>query len=259
MNIGKKIKSLRAARRISQEALAEAMGVSFQAVSKWETGASAPDISLLPALACFFGVSTDELLDYDRYANEKKICEICNRAAALRCENPAEAEKILRDGLKRFPGNDVLLNNLLYTLPPERSDEAAALCKTLIETTQDDTVKYDALRILAEIQSERGEKALCAEALEQIPELYFTKLQLMACLLDGDASVNAANKQLWLDFESVFQMLNVLRENLPAQEAQPWRNLGVALLNTILSTRDTGLLSDDFLAYCEEFLETFRQ
>ena len=40
MNIGKKIKSLRAARRISQEALAEAMGVSFQAVSKWETGVS---------------------------------------------------------------------------------------------------------------------------------------------------------------------------------------------------------------------------
>lgn len=61
MDIGKKIKALRLAKDIKQEKLAEYLGVSFQAVSKWETGASVPDISLLPNIAIFFGVTIDEL------------------------------------------------------------------------------------------------------------------------------------------------------------------------------------------------------
>lgn len=61
MNIGKKIKTLRLAKEVKQEELAEYLGVSFQAVSKWETGASVPDIALLPNLAVFFGVTIDEL------------------------------------------------------------------------------------------------------------------------------------------------------------------------------------------------------
>ena len=107
INIGNKIKFLRNRLRISQETLAESMGVSFQAVSKRETGSAAPDISLLPALAYFFGVSTDELLDYNRFANEKKIIEIRDRAYTLRKKHPEDAEKVLREGLKSFPGNEI--------------------------------------------------------------------------------------------------------------------------------------------------------
>lgn len=61
MNIGKQIKALRLTKEVKQEELAEYLGVSSQAVSKWETGASVPDIALLPNLAIFFGVSIDEL------------------------------------------------------------------------------------------------------------------------------------------------------------------------------------------------------
>lgn len=55
------IKKLRAAKGVTQEELAEYIGVSFQAVSKWETGATMPDIALLPRLAVFFGVRIDDL------------------------------------------------------------------------------------------------------------------------------------------------------------------------------------------------------
>lgn len=261
INIGNKIKYLRNRLRISQETLAETMGVSFQAVSKWETGAAAPDISLLPALACFFGVSTDELLDYDRFANEKKITEICERAYALRSVHPEEAEKILRDGLKSFPGNEILLNNLLYTLPEERSDESVNLCKALIETAKNDTVKYDALRILAEIYSANGQKGLCADTLEKIPELYFTKLQLMACLLDGDDSMDAAQKQLFLDFESMIHMLSVIKERLiekkELEEANVWCNMAECILRAALQKRNKELLSEAFTSLCENSLQKF--
>lgn len=60
--IGRNISNLRKGRGITQDVLAGELGVSFQAVSKWETGQSCPDISLLPVIADFFDVTIDELL-----------------------------------------------------------------------------------------------------------------------------------------------------------------------------------------------------
>ena len=63
MNIGNKIKALRLKSSTTQEALADALGVSSQSISKWENNVCAPDISLLPSISEFFGVTIDELFD----------------------------------------------------------------------------------------------------------------------------------------------------------------------------------------------------
>ena len=60
--VGKRIASLRKAKGITQEGLAELLGISGQAVSKWENDQNCPDISLLPQLAKVLGVTVDELL-----------------------------------------------------------------------------------------------------------------------------------------------------------------------------------------------------
>lgn len=59
--IGKNIRRLRMEQNITQSQLAQALGVAFQTVSKWETEATLPDTMLLPEIAAFFGVSIDEL------------------------------------------------------------------------------------------------------------------------------------------------------------------------------------------------------
>ena len=61
MNIGKNIKQLRRQKHYTQAQVAENLGISYQAVSKWENDISAPDISLLPAIAKMFGVTIDAL------------------------------------------------------------------------------------------------------------------------------------------------------------------------------------------------------
>ena len=61
MNIGNNIKKLRQQRNLTQEQVAERLGVSYQAVSKWENNANTPDIALLPAIANLFGVLIDAL------------------------------------------------------------------------------------------------------------------------------------------------------------------------------------------------------
>lgn len=60
--LGKRIATLRHEKQMKQDELAEKLGISSQAVSKWENDQTCPDISLLPLLAKTLGVSTDELL-----------------------------------------------------------------------------------------------------------------------------------------------------------------------------------------------------
>ena len=208
IKLGEKIRELRRQKNVSQEVLAQAMGVTFQAVSKWETGAAMPDVCLIPALASFFEVSTDELFDYNRLEREDRVFDFASRAAKLRDDKPAEAEAILREGLKQYPGDEILLNNLLYAMrAPERSEEVITLCKALIETARLDDVRYDALRILAETYHECGEQALVKPTLERIPEIYFTKLELMAQLLEGKDAWYGATSQLDLHREGMVEML----------------------------------------------------
>lgn len=65
MNIGSNIKALRISAGLTQEQLAGSLGVSFQAVSKWETNANTPDIQLLPQIAKLFCISIDALFADD--------------------------------------------------------------------------------------------------------------------------------------------------------------------------------------------------
>ena len=63
MNMGEKIRMHRLRRSMTQERLSQSVGVTAQAVSKWESGQSYPDITLLPELAAVLGVSIDELFE----------------------------------------------------------------------------------------------------------------------------------------------------------------------------------------------------
>ena len=73
MNIGNNIRYLRLKSQKTQEQLAEQLGVSYQAVSKWETGANTPDIALLPALAELFEVTIDALFSLDEGTVQKEL------------------------------------------------------------------------------------------------------------------------------------------------------------------------------------------
>lgn len=75
MTIGSKIKLLRTNKGITQEQLADKLHISGQAVSKWENETSSPDITILPAVAEYFGITMDELFDYklNAFTNKEKF------------------------------------------------------------------------------------------------------------------------------------------------------------------------------------------
>ena len=73
LNIGAVIKTLRRERGITQERLAEYLNVTPQAVSRWECGLAMPDITAVPTIAAFFGVSCDRLLGTERDDRRARI------------------------------------------------------------------------------------------------------------------------------------------------------------------------------------------
>ena len=75
MELGKKIRHLRFKAKLTQEQLANKLGIGPQSVSKWENGASMPDITTLPLLAETFGVTIDELFDL---TNDQRLSRIEN-------------------------------------------------------------------------------------------------------------------------------------------------------------------------------------
>lgn len=213
IKLGEKIRALRKQRNISQEVLAQYLGVSFQAVSKWENGDCLPDVTMIPAIAIFFEVSTDELFDFNRLETEQRIQNACWEIACIRNDEPEKAERMLRELLKQYPGNEIILNNLLYTMrAPERCEEVVTLCKSILEVVKEDDVKYDVLRILAETYHDMGQQELVKPTLEQIPEIYFTKLELAATLLDGEDALDAAKKQANISRNDLLDMLSRLSQ-----------------------------------------------
>ena len=260
VQIGKKIRDLRKTKNISQEVLAQYLGVSFQAVSKWENETAMPDVAIIPASAYFFGVSTDELFDYNRLEAEQKIDEICREAYKYRESDPAKSEAMLREGLKLYPGNEIILNNLLYTMKAtERSEEMITICKSLIESTHDDEVRFDAIRILAQTYHETGQQALVEPTLEKLPEIYFTKLEQMAMLLDGEKAVKAARSQLSLCVEQIINMLLVLRKECQkmdqSERAKKYERIKKEILESFTKEDEEEFFSQEFSDWIEVMLK----
>ena len=207
IKLGEKIRNLRKNRNISQEVLSQYLGVTFQAVSKWENGSAMPDVALIPAIASFFEVSTDELFDFNRIETEQKVQRACWDIAEYRYTEPEKAETDLRALLKQYPGNEVILNNLIYSLQINKKyAETVDTCKALIETAKDDGTRYDAARIMAETYKEMGEYTLCKQAIDLIPEYFFTHREEKALLLEGEDMFRPAWQQKLDSLETAVSM-----------------------------------------------------
>lgn len=74
--ISENIKKLRKQKNITQEELSNYIGVSFQAISKWERGEGYPDITLLPTIVNFFNVTIDELFGIDQIRNQQYLGDV---------------------------------------------------------------------------------------------------------------------------------------------------------------------------------------
>lgn len=121
LNLGEKIRFLRRRDGRTQEELASALGVTAQAVSRWEAGGSYPDMNLIPSIANYFGISIDELFGYEN-RRELKIEQLFAEISRMTRQNSGvdrnitECIALARNALVEFPGNEKLMFALASAL-----------------------------------------------------------------------------------------------------------------------------------------------
>ncbi len=189
MNIGSTIKKLRREKDMTQEDLAEALGVSVSAVSQWELEKTAPDLSLIPPLCNLLGVSADTLLGIDLEAKEKRIDEITKKANAFDFRGyTEEAYEILTEGLKEFPDSFQIMRFLIHNLHSRSKDstlskeeqkhaaeEAIRLSERILEKCTDDDIRHSAIQMLCFLYPELGQTERAVEIAHKMPTMVISR------------------------------------------------------------------------------------
>lgn len=132
-DFGNRIKSLRLSRSMTQEQLAQKLGVSAQAVSKWESGTNMPDILLLPDLSVIFGVTIDDLFAMTDANRMERIENMLYDVRFLSQDEFLQHEKYLKD-LQGKPEHSAEAGLLLAMLYNKRANEYHELAKPLART-----------------------------------------------------------------------------------------------------------------------------
>ena len=195
IKIGAIIKKLRAENNITQETLATAIGVTPQAISRWESEGGYPDIELLPALADFFSVSTDELLGYKLSEREQELANIKKEMERL-AEVGSIEERVAyaRNAFAHYPNDYEIRDHLavcLYFVWEETHDEALfkeieSLLGSVANECNDENTRYDAINTLITLYGEVKQSEKAKEWVNRLtPMKYCRETALSGGIGDG--------------------------------------------------------------------------
>ena len=183
LHFSENITRLRQAQGLTQEVLADHIGVTKASVSKWERGQSLPDAPVLAELASFFGVTLDELVGYEPQLGREQIRRIYRELAEDFAKKPfAEVMAVCRRYIRRYGScwpfllqmAGLLLNHApLAPTPEERRDaldEAESLCRRVRERCSDPGLASDASYQEAAAALMRGDAERAAAQLEEMQD-----------------------------------------------------------------------------------------
>jgi transcriptional regulator with XRE-family HTH domain len=216
MEIGTVIKKYRRRRDMTQEALAEYLRVSVSAVSQWESGKTAPDLSLIPAICNLFGISADELLGINLEQKEQRIKDIRDEAGKYseRGYND-EAAEILEKGLAEYPDSYDLMHDLMYarSCDIQHVDEAIRLGHAILDGCTDDDYRISAKQVLCYAYRNKRENEKALAIVKTLPNIHITKEIFLPLLYKG----NEAYKWSQILIEKLFDLLGTALNGMNEQ------------------------------------------
>ena len=204
--IGARIKQLRNAAGMTQEQLGNELSVSAQAVSKWESGTTTPDIQLLPEISVLFGVTIDELFSMTDESRIERIENMVDNLHFIPEKEFADSEKFLKEKLsdeKSKAKASLVLGELYSKRASEYSELAMNIGKEALFLNPDEkrvhNVIFDSEGGLYTDYNASNHVEIIEfykDFLEKHPENPRTYLWLMDLLL-SDGRTEEAKEYLW--------------------------------------------------------------
>ena len=267
ITIGENIKKYRQQKDMTQTQLASVFNVSEQAVSRWENGNTYPDISLLPAIADYFGISIDELMGMENYKDERETDKLIalvkdNERKGLIRENV----RLLLDASVRYPKNYVILSYLVGQLVFEQceteaenranNEKAVEIADRILNECTDRNIWNYTIneKIIALTNLGRSEEAI--RIANEQPNIWETREVRLSNLYSGDELISCCKNNLkqyavlmyWtilkladLDFLneklSISERINISKKALDVLELVFEGNFGIASRNAAQMNR----------------------
>lgn len=218
--IGENIKKLRLENNLTQDKLSEYLGVSFQTISNWERNESYPDITILPEIAAFFNVSTDELLGMNKAEAEKKLSEYIDIYEKNRYKDTSATFKVFQKAINDFPSDYKILVRHMELMMCEitnenpeykkASDELQSIYEKIQSYCTDDSIRMWSKRLICQHLHTKAHYSKDIELqkkaetiLSEMPEMLNSREYLSTMLLTNkeqhsNACSNAIEKLIFL-------------------------------------------------------------
>ncbi|MCI8589879.1 MAG: helix-turn-helix transcriptional regulator [Clostridiales bacterium] len=193
---GKNIRKFRRRAGVTQGTLGNALGLSAQAISRWESGGGYPDMQLIPAIANYFGITIDELFGYNS-DQSLRIAEICNQYDDME-RNRTSLETMLefiRLAAEEFPASDEIMiryANALYEAGWQERGVRAYNVEDSVYAFNDseygkqNEIWQDAISVLNNLLMQTGDTAIREQAVCLLVYLYrntgqYEEATMLAC------------------------------------------------------------------------------
>lgn len=211
LKIGEKIKDLRKKQDVTQEKLAAYLNISYQAISKWENGTALPDLTLLPGIANFFGVSTDELLGMKDTEETEELKEFGKIHDENLCSGKIYDNIVLsRKVLEKYPRNYQWMMNLAqslcmyndteehnrYSKEHDFRGEAISLCERILEDCTEESVRHRAIQKLCIEYPKVGKKEQATKLAMDMPDMYICRELLLSFIYEGEERIELLQSTL---------------------------------------------------------------
>jgi len=278
LNFGQKIRELRLRVGCTQEALASAIGVTSQAVSRWETNGGYPDMEMIPSIAHYFGISIDELFGYNN-ERSKTIGALVEKIEAMNRQNNGvnvnidECISLARNALIEFPGNEKIMlclasalynagyvrygehhltNDDGYDIPDterhrkyEEWKEAILLYERLLKTMENGEPRHRVIRELTQLYLNIGETERSLAVIETEPDIYGSKELLKAKATDGKERVKAYGEAMLKTAQACSELMvnGVIasgKNMSPADKAQSLRG-AIGIFSSVCTDGNCGI------------------
>ena len=250
MSIGTTIKKLRRDKGITQEQLAELLGLSTNAISQWECDKTAPDISHLPVLANIFEVSADILLEID-LAKNKKQAEIekflAEESAFFNQGKTEERLKLCRAMQKKYPNDETVRYRLMWVLRSisgkDNFEEVVSIGEQLLKS-ENTQYRMGAIRCLCFTYLDAGDRKAALEYANMIPQ----GVDLQRHVLEGEDLVLHCQNYFWKVCDDMHLYMKYLLDcpeakYTPEQKHTMWKML-YDIVCIIFSDKDFGFYND---------------
>lgn len=259
------LRQLRQSKKVTQKQLANHLSIAPQSVGKWERGEGYPDITLLPAIALYFGVTVDELLGVGKERIEDEINRYNKRSTELKHKGNVKGDyELWKEAYAIFPEEHHVQHQYIVALwcvcasepvsvidgvvqpwsgdRQQKGMEILSIGDNLLLTCTDRNITDPVLQVLCYTAKYMGNIPLAKSYAERLGFLYCTRESLLEWVLEDDDGIEQAQNNILSYLDMLTMSIGTVRIKMSSapEEQQKFEQLCIDLWDCVLGDKDLG-------------------